>query len=84
MRFFKFALTIARLFMGLSGEALETPMHPMKIALVTPVYDDWESFGHLLRDIETALRPIDADQPGFLAPPDGERHIVQHQARAIG
>jgi len=25
------------------------------LLIVTPVYDDWESFGHLLRDIETAL-----------------------------
>ena len=25
------------------------------LLIVTPVYDDWESFGHLLRDIEIAL-----------------------------
>jgi len=26
-----------------------------RLLIVTPVYDDWESFGHLLRDIEIAL-----------------------------
>jgi glycosyltransferase involved in cell wall biosynthesis len=26
-----------------------------RLLIVTPVYDDWESFGHLLHDIETAL-----------------------------
>jgi glycosyltransferase involved in cell wall biosynthesis len=26
-----------------------------QLLIVTPVYDDWDSFGHLLRDIETAL-----------------------------